>query len=125
MLLLRRILVAAALSWSFSSTLGVLYATGLFGKFALSSLRLPGVIQLSILFSSVISVVILPFAVWSLRAGLRNMLICTPLLWLSLATYIVVVIPRGANLFVGFYPYGLFALAIGGLILIGFLPAAK
>src|SRR5271170_888788 len=94
MTLLNRVLLAAALSWSYSATLGLLFACCVSGSFSFSALRLPGVVPIALIISTVASVFITPVAVWSLRTGLRNLQIYGPILWVVLAAYIVWAIPK-------------------------------
>lgn len=119
--MLNRVLLAAALSWSYSVTLGLLFAVSVSGRFSLSTLRLPGVVPVALIISTVASIVITPIAVWSLRTGVRNLRIYAPILWIVLAIYDLVVIPRTG----AYGPYGLFLLGTAGLVVIGFIPATK
>jgi len=59
-----------------------------------------------------------PIAAWSVRTGVKNLCIYGPVLWVALAAYIVVVMPR-----IGVRdPYGVFLLAVGGVIVLGLIP---
>ncbi len=116
-----RALVAAAISWVASVTLGLLFAACASGRFSLSTLRLLGVVPVALLVSTVIAVAIFPLAWWSTRTGVRNLRVYGPVLWIALAAYVVLVIPRA-----GVYgPYGLLLLGVIGLVALGFVPAAK
>lgn len=118
---LSKVLLAAAMSWSFSVTLGLLFASGVSGHFSLSTLRLPGVIPVALIVCTLVSVVVTPLAVWALRTGTKNLCIFGPILWIVLATYEVVVIPR-----TGAYGLsGLLVLGLAGLAILGLIPSAK
>ncbi len=119
--MLKRVLLAAAMSWSYSVTLGLLFAACTSGRFSFSTLRLPGVVPVALIISTAISIVITPVAVWSVRTGAKNLLFYAPILWIALAIYVVVIIPR-----VG--PYGLYGLLLLGVVgsaVLGFIPATK
>jgi len=121
MSMLNRVLLAAAMSWSYSVTLGLLFAACASGRFSFSTLRLPGVVPVALVISTAVSIAITPIAVWSIRTGTKNLCIYAPILWIALATYDVVVIPRTG----AYGPYGLLLLGIVGLAILGFIPAAK
>ena len=119
--MLNRVLLAGAMSWTYAVTLGLLFAACTSGHFLFSTLRLPGVVPVALVISTAISIGIAPIAVWSVRTGAKNLRIYAPILWIALATYEVVVIPQ-----TGVYgPYGLLLLALVGLVVLGFIPAAK
>jgi hypothetical protein len=116
-----RILLAAGMSWTFSVTLGLLFAANANGRFSLSTLRLPGVVPVALIVSTVISITLMPLAVWSVRTGAKNLYVCAPILWIALAAYVVLVIPK-----VGRYgPLGLILMAVVGLVILGFLPTSN
>ena len=124
--MLNRVLLAAAISWIACVTLGLLFAAGVTGRYFLfSTLCLPGVVPVALLGSTVVSIVVTPIAIWSLRTGVKNFFIYGSFLWFALAAYEVVIVPR-----YGAYglPYGLYGgllLGIVGLAILGFIPAAK
>jgi len=119
--MLNRVLLAAAMSWTFSVTLGLLFAACMSGRLSFSTLRLPGVVPVALVISTAVSIGITPIAVWSVRTGAKNLRIYAPILWIALATYEVVVIPK-----TGVYgPYSLLLLGLVGLAVLGFIPAAK
>jgi hypothetical protein len=121
MSLLNRILLAAAMSWTYSVTLGLLFAARASGRFSLSTLRLPGVVPVAIIGSTIVSIAVTPLAVWALRTGMKNLYVYGPVLWIALAAYEVVVIPR-----TGAYGlYGLLLLGLAGVAILGFIPADK
>ena len=114
-----RILLAAALSWTYSVTLGLLFAVVASGNYSLRTLLLPEVVPVALLGSTAVSVALVPLAVWSVRTGTRNLWFYGPILWIALATYIVLAIPK-----LGHYgPYGLLFLAVLGLVVLGLIPA--
>ena len=119
--MLNRILLAAAMSWGFSVTLGVLFAARASGRFKLSTLGLPGVVPVALVAGTAAAVVMTPIVVWALRTGVKNLCVYAPILWTAMAAYIVVVIPSvGAH---GLY--GLFFLGAAGTALLGFIPPSK
>lgn len=119
--LLNRVLLAAAMSWTYSVTLGLLFAARASGRFSLNTLHLPGVVPVALIISTVIAIVITPAAVWSVRAGTKSLCIYGPILWIILAAYIVVVIPRTG----AYGPYGLLLLGAVGLAVLGLVPPHK
>ena len=114
-----RIFLAAALSWIYSVTLGFLFAACTSGRFSLSTLRLPGVVPVALVVSTVIAIIITPIAVWSVRTGTKNLYRYGPILWIALATYELLVIPRTG----AYGPYGLLFLGVLGLAILGLIPA--
>ena len=119
--MLNRVLLAAAMSWGYSVTLGLLFAACASGRFSFSTLLLPGVVPVALVISTVISIAITPIAAWSVRTGPNNLRLYGPILWIALAAYDVVVIPRtGAE-----GPLGLLFLGVIGLTILGFIPPAK
>ena len=113
-----RVLLAASITWIFSATLGLLFAVCVSGPPSLVVLRLPSVIPVALIISTVVSVVVTPIAVWSVRTGVRNLLIYAPILWVALATYEFCLVQK-----TGVYgPYGLVFFAVVGLFILGFIP---
>ena len=121
MSLLNRVLLAAAMSWGYAVTLGLLFAACASGHFSLGTLRLPGVVPVAIIAGTAVSIAITPVAAWSVRTGLRNLAIYAPVLWVVLAAYEVVAIPRSG----AYGPYGLVVLGLVGLAVLGLIPPAK
>jgi hypothetical protein len=121
MRILNRVLLAAAMSWIFSVTLGLLFAAGTSGRFWLGTLRLPEVIPVALMISTEAAIAMTPVAIWSVRTAKKNLWLYAPILWIVLATYDVLVVPRtGAD-----GPYGLLLLGLVGSVILGFIPAAK
>lgn len=116
-----RILLAAAMSCGYSVTLGLLFAAGASGRFSLHTLRLPGVLPVALLVSTVASMAITPVAVWSMATGTRNLWLYAPIFWVALASYDVVVSPRCRACGL----YGLTFLALVGLAILRFIPAVR
>jgi hypothetical protein len=104
MSMLNRVLLAAGMSWGCSVTLGLLFAAFASGRFSFSTLRLPGVVPVALIVSTVAAILMTPIALWSVRTGVRNLSIYAPILWILLAAYIVVIVPRTGS----HGPYGLF-----------------
>ncbi len=116
-----RILSAVAMSWTYSVTLGLLSAVVVSGNYSLRSLLLPGVVPVALIGSTAVSIALTPLAVWSVRTGTMNLWFYGPILWLALAAYIVLAIPK-----LGHYgPYGLLFLAVLGLVVLGLIPARQ
>jgi hypothetical protein len=118
MRLWNRILLAAALTWAYSTTLALLFAVAASENYSPRTLLLPGVVPVALIGSTIVSILVTPVAVWATRTGRRNLWLYGPILWVGLAAYIVFAIPR-----IGHYgPYGLLLLAALGLVALGFLP---
>jgi hypothetical protein len=121
MSILKRILLAATMSWVYSVTLGLLFAACASGHFSFSTLRLPGMVPVALIISTVAAIVMTPLAVWSVRTGVKNLCIYGPILWIILAGWVVAA--------VWWVPaYGLYSvliLGLVGLVVLGFIPTAK
>jgi len=119
--MLKRMLLAAAISWIYSVTLGLLFAACASGRFSFSTLQLPAVIPVALIWSTAVSIVITPIAAWSMKTGVKNLYTYGPILWLVLAVYIVMGIRKtGAS-----GPYVLLFLCILGLVILRFIPPVK
>ena len=126
----KRVLLAAPISWSFSVTLGLLFAVCVFssdlrdsGHSSLDVLRLPAVVPVAPMTSTAISILITAVAIRSVRTGVKNLLIYAPILWIALATYIFTDLVIWKNA-----PYGLYGVAFLGAVgaaVLGFIPATK
>jgi hypothetical protein len=114
-----RILIAAVMSWACSVTLGLLFAIAVSGNYSPRTLLLPGVVPVALTGGTVVAIAITPVAIWSVRTGARNLWFYGPILWIGLAAYIVLAIPRAGH----YGPYGLLCLAVLGLVVLGFIPA--
>lgn len=114
-----RVLLAMAISWVCSASLGLLLAVALSDNYSPKTLLLPGVIPVALIGSTIVAIAMTPLAIWSLRAGARNLWFYGPILWIVLAGYVLFVIPRGGH----YGPYGLLGLAAVGLVVLGFVPA--
>jgi hypothetical protein len=121
MSILKRTILAATMSWSFSLTLGILFAISSSGHIFLKILLVPEVILIALTVSSVISICLMPIAFWTVRTGVKNLSIYAPLFWIALAVYEVMVVPKYGN----FGLYGLLAFSVIGLFILGFIPTAK
>jgi hypothetical protein len=119
MSLWNRILVAAVMSWAYSVTLGLLFATVLSENHSPRDLLLPGVVPATLVGSTIVAVAITPVAIWAVRTGVRNLWLYGPILWIALAAYVVLAIPRAGH----YGQYGLLFLAVLGLVVLGFIPA--
>src|SRR5437588_11877474 len=64
MTMLNRVLLAAGLSWVYSVTLGLLFAASTSGRLSFSTLRLPGVVPVGLITSTIIALVMTPIAAW-------------------------------------------------------------
>ena len=130
MKILKRVLLAAAMSSSFSVTLGLLFAVCVSsrdmrdsGHSSFYALRLPAVVPVVLITSTMISILITPVAIWSVRTGVKNLLIYAPILWVALATYIFAVMAIWKNGAYGLY--GVAFLGAVGAAVLGFIPAPK
>ena len=113
-----RILVAAVMSWAYSVTLGLLFAVAASENHSLRTLLLPAVVPVALIGSTIVAITIAPVAFWSVRTGARNLWLYGPILWTALAVYIVFAIPKAGH----YGQYGLLALAVLGLVALGFIP---
>src|SRR5437588_10219302 len=84
MTMLNRVLLAAGLSWVYSVTLGLLFAASTSGRLSFSTLRLPGVVPVALITSTIIALVMTPIAAWSVRTGTRNLCLYGTILWFEL-----------------------------------------
>lgn len=126
----KRVLLAAAMSWSFSVTLGLLFAVCVgsrdmrdSGHSSLDVLRLPAVVPVALMTSTAISILITPVAIWSVRTGVRNLVIYAPILWIELDAYVFTVLVIWKNDAYGLY--GVAFLGAVGAAVLGFIPATK
>ena len=116
----KRTLLAGAMSLTFSLTLGLLFAARASGHFSTQTLRLPGVVPVTLIGGAVASLLILPFAIWAVRTGTKNLRTYAPILWIALATYVLVVPGTGAYVL-----WGLALLATIGSVVLGFIPVVE
>ena len=121
MSILKRILLAAAMSWVYAVTLGLLFAACASGGFSFSTLRLPGVVPVALISSTVAALVMTPIAVWSVRTGAKNLCVYGPVLWIVLAGWIVAV----TRWHPGYGLYSVLILGLLGLVFLGFIPTVK
>jgi hypothetical protein len=113
-----RILVAAVMSWAYSVTLGLLFAVVLSENHSPRDLLLPGVVPAALIGSTIVAIAITPVAIWSVRTGTRNLWLYGPILWLTLAAYVVFAIPKAGH----YGQYALLFLAVLGLVALGLIP---
>jgi hypothetical protein len=113
--MVRRILIGVTFSWIMSATLSMVFAISTLGKEALG---LPAVLPMTLSISSLISLLFSPLAVWAARTGPRNLLIYSPVLGGILGIHIVVGVRHWAPL----SQASLFAIAVVGTVIIGFIP---
>jgi hypothetical protein len=116
--MLNRLLTAAVASWVFSVTLGLWFAVAVSGQLHIETLLLPGVLPVALTGSTAVSLLLTPLAAWSMRTGRRNLRLFTPVLWLVLAGYIVLFVPRTGQLGL----LGLLLLAVAGLVVLALIP---
>lgn len=114
-----RILIAAVMSWGYSVSLGLLFAIVVSEGHSPRDLLLPGVVPATLIGSTIVAIAITPVAIWSVRTGTRNLWLYGPILWITLAAYVVFAIPRAGH----YGQYGLLFLAALGLVVLGFIPA--
>lgn len=113
--MLRRILVAACVTWSSSTFLALLFAAGTSGDLSIHTLLLPGVIPIAVMFSTVIAVFMTPLVYWSLTSNNRSLGFYGWGLFLFLAAYIGLITPANAQLSL----YGSLAIGVVGVAAIG------
>jgi hypothetical protein len=116
--MLKRILLAATMSWVYSVTLGLLFAACAFGHFSFSTLLLPGVVPVALITSTVAAIGMTPIAVWSVRTGAKNLCIYGPILWIVLAGWVVLVVPWNP----AYGQYSVLILGLVGSVFLGFIP---
>ena len=114
----RRVLLATVLCWLSASSLGLLFAACGSGHFEFRSLLLPGVIPVALFTCTLVALALTPLGVWALRTGKRNLWTFGPAIWLGLAAYDVMLIPRLGREALWAFP----VLAAGALIGLGSLP---
>jgi hypothetical protein len=102
-----------------ATTLGALLAIVLSDDHSPGVLLFPAVAPVVLLASTLVAVLITPVTVWALRTGTKNLWRYGPVLWLVLAMYILFAIPHAGH----YGQYGLVAIAVLGLIIIGCIPA--
>jgi hypothetical protein len=119
MSLWNRILTAALMSWGYSVTLGLLFAVVVSEGHSPRDLLLPGVVPATLIGSTIVAIAITPVAIWSVRTGTRNLWLYGPILWITLAAYVVFAIPRAGH----YGQYGLLFLVALGLVVLGLIPA--
>jgi hypothetical protein len=130
MKMVKTVLLATVMSWSFSVTLGLLFAVCVgsrdmrdSGHSSFYTLRLPAVVPVALITGTAISILITPVATWSVRTGMKNLLMYAPILWVTLATYIFAVSVIWKN--AGYSLYGVAFLGVVGAVILGFIPATK
>lgn len=119
--MLNRMLLAAGMSWFYSVTLGLLFAACASGRFSLGTLLLPGVVPVALIISTVLALLVTPIAVWAVRTGTRNLRIYGPILWITLAAYILLTATKTGR----HGPCGVLLLAVVGLAILGLIPGSK
>jgi hypothetical protein len=108
------------LAWAFAFTLGLFFAVSVSG-FDPLSLLLPAVIPVVAVVSTVAVLPVMPIAVWASRTGWANVQRYGSILWVVLAAYSAIVVPRAGR-------PGLLSLPIVaalGVFAIGFIPPRR
>lgn len=106
--MLNRIIIAGALSLVGSATLALIFAACATGRFDLSTLNLPGVIQVALLTSMIIAILITPLTAWAYK---QEKIVYFVILWVLLSVIILLI-----NTKVGFGAIGLYGPIVLGLI---------
>lgn len=114
--MLRRVFVAACVSWFSATPLALLFAAGTSGDLSIHALLLPGVIPVAVMLSTLIAVFMTPLVYWSLKSNSRNLALYGWGLLLFLAAYIGWMTPTNAQLSL----YGSLAIGVVGVVAIGF-----
>jgi len=115
-----RLLLAAVVNWVTAASLGLLHVVTMSGRLRLDALSLPGVVPVALLGSSFAAACTFPFVVWALRGGWRNLLVYGPVVWLGLAAYVLIALPRVGGPY-GYY--GMLLLAVLAVVLVGLAPS--
>ena len=115
--MVKQILLGASVAWCGATLLALLYAACTSGRLSFDTLRLPGVMLVAMLISAGIALLITPLVMWAFKSGEKNLIAYGAVLFLLLATYMVVVAPTNP----AFGLYGSVLLAIAGLAFIGFI----
>jgi hypothetical protein len=110
--------IAASMTWLYSVTLGILFAIHGDGKFHFDLLLIPAAYDAPVVFSSLLALIVLPFAFWSIGNGVRRHLIFGPILWIAIAVFECAA-PAVYNL------VGAVLLAVLGLVALRVVPATK
>lgn len=114
--MLKRILIAACVSWFSTTLLALLFATGTSGDLSIDALLLPGVVPVAVISSTAIAGFMTPLVFWSLKSKDRNLAFYGLGLFFLLGTYIGLVTPTNAQLSL----YGSLAIGVVGVVAIGF-----
>jgi hypothetical protein len=111
MRVLTRALIAVALSWTYSMTLGFLFAIHWDRQFHFDVLLTPAAYIAPTIFSTIVAVFIAPITFWSIGNGIKKHCIYGPILWILLAVY--------ENTAAAMYNLiGVIILAVAGLVIL-------
>ena len=119
--MLKQIILAACYSWCSATLLGLLFATCTSGCISIDTLRLPGVVPVAVLSSTVIAALMTPLVLWAIKSGEKNLIFHGSGLFILLSVYIGLVTPADARLGL----YGSLALAVIGLVVIGMIHGSQ
>jgi hypothetical protein len=115
--MVKRVFAAVGLSSCSAVLLGVVFAASTSGRLSLNTLRLPGVLPVMFLVSTSVGVLLSPLVWWASKSGAKSLvpygvaLFCLLLIYVGWVTRVSPVLGL----------YGAVLLAVGGLILIGFI----
>jgi hypothetical protein len=119
--MVKRVLLAAAVSWCSASFLALLFAACVGDRMSLDPLRRSGVVPIALLTSTEIAIVMTPLVLWAFRSARRRGIICGLGLFVIIFGYIVIVTP--INPLWGLY--GSVLLGASGLMIIGYIHPVK
>lgn len=119
--MLKRISIAAVIAWVSAALLGLLFAVCVSERPLLDALSLPGVVPVTLLASTGVTVLLTPLVMWALKSGKPSLTPYGVALFALLAIYIALVTPA----YPGFGLYGSIAVAIIGLVAVGLAHLTK
>lgn len=115
--MVKRVLLAATVSWCSAGLLALLFAASVGDRMSLDSLRRSGVVPIALLTSTEIAVVMTPLVLWAFRSGRRSGIGYGLGLFVILFGYIALVTP--INPLWGLYGSVVFGAV--GLVIIGYI----
>ena len=84
--MLNKIIISLSISLVGSITVGLIFASCVNGKFDLSTLNLPGVIQVALLTSAIVGVAITPLTMWAYKPEKALYFL---ILWAIIVLYVI------------------------------------
>lgn len=118
MRIVKRLLLAAALTWAYSMTLGFIFAVHWNGQFHFNAYLNSSAYIAPLVFSSICATLVTPVAFWSIGNGVRKHLIYGPILWVIIAVFECVAPPV-------FNLAGAVLIAVLGLVALRVIPVTQ